>query len=260
MHPSLNIAISAARAAGDHILKYYERRHILQIHEKSKNDFCSEVDLAAEQLIIQMLSKAFPEHGFMAEESGLHQEKSDYIWVIDPLDGTTNYLHGYPFFCVSIGLKINERVECGVVYDPLKQECFSAARGEGARLNDRRLRINQNPPELAAALVGTTVAYTHDVPKAFQPSYESLVTQAGNIRKSGAAALELAYVAANRLDAFIGFELKPWDIIAGALLIKEAGGFVADFSEQQDYLHSGNVICAATKLFKNIVQVSRTVA
>ena len=221
----LNIAVRAARSAGDLILRSAENVGRLQVDEKGKNDYASEVDRMAEREIISIIKAAYPEHAILAEESGEHQG-NDFVWVIDPLDGTTNYLHGFPQYSVSIALKYRGKLEVGVVYDPLRDELFTAKRGGGAMLNNRRLRVtNQN--SLKGALLGTGFPFKTDKHlDAYLGMFRSLTTECAGIRRAGSAALDLAYVAAGRLDGYWEIGIMEWDMAAGILLIKEAGGVV----------------------------------
>ena len=254
MHPLLNIAISAARNASKHIIRYAERIDTLQVIEKHRNDFVSEVDQIAEREIINTIHKAYPDHGILAEESGATQKDNQYLWIIDPLDGTTNYLHGFPHYAVSIAIQIKGRTEHGVIYDPIRQELFTATRGAGAQLNNRRIRVSQRP-NLEGALLGT--GYPHkdmSILPAYLHSFGDLAKLCAGIRRAGAATLDLAYVAAGRLDGFWECGLSPWDMAAGALLIKEAGGLVSDFDGGEDFLSSGNIVAANLKVFKQMLQ------
>ncbi|MCX7116070.1 MAG: inositol monophosphatase family protein [Gammaproteobacteria bacterium] len=253
MQPALNTAITAARKAGDILLQYRERLDRIQISKKAHQDYVSEVDVLAEQAVIQILSKAYPHHGFMAEESGISNTDAIEQWIIDPLDGTTNYIHDYPFFCVSIALKVKNRVECGVIFDPVKQECFIAERGAGARLNDKRLRVSKTV-ELSEALFGTNFSFAPKQDDSFKAGFEHIVTTVAGIRKVGAAALELAYIAAGRLDGFVGINLRPWDLAAGALLVQEAGGMVSDLTGQDYYLKQGHILAGNAKVFRAGIQ------
>lgn len=255
MHPLLNIAIMAARQAGDILLRYRDRLDSIQTYQKGKDDLFSEVDVQAEQTIIKTIAKAYPDHGFIAEESGLTQDDAESVWIIDPLDGTNNYLHGYPWFCVSIAHRVKNKIEHAVVYDPLHQECFIATRGSGARLNDRRLRITK-PSDFSNALIGTSFIHTHH--QEYQAALKIIADRAAGVRKSGAVALELAYVAAGRLNGFIGTGLKPWDIAAGMLLVQEAGGLVSDFAGNEVNLTNGQIVAAPIKTFKPILQAFHT--
>lgn len=255
MHPLANIAVNASRQAGDIILRHLDQVEHLKTSDKGNHDLFSEVDVKAEQAIINTIRKAYPDHGILAEESGHHETNSEVVWIIDPLDGTTNYLHGFPFFCVSIAVQIKNRIEHGVVYDPIRHEWFVATRGSGARLNDRRLRVSKQT-QLGAALLGTGLPF-RDVAlaKRFMPTFEAMFGKCAGVRRSGSAALDLAYVASGRLDGFWEFGLKPWDIAAGTLLIQESGGMVCDLDGGEDFLHQGDIIAATPKLFKSLVQI-----
>ena len=254
MEPLLNIAVNAARQAGDIIIRNMEQVDHMKITPKNGNDFFSEVDIKAEQAIINTILKAYPDHSIMAEESGSHEGSEDYVWIIDPLDGTSNYLHGFPFFAVSIALKIKNRIEHGVVYDPLRHEYFAASRGRGARLNDRRIRVSKQT-QLGSSLLGTGFSGRDSVlNQKYLPTFEALVGKCAGMRRTGSAALDLAYVASGRLDGFWEFGLKPWDIAAGTLLIREAGGLVSDMHGGDDFLKEGNVVAGTPKVFKALLQ------
>jgi len=253
MQPMLNIATRAARQAGEHIIRSFDRGMNLHISTKGQNDFVSDVDKQAETIIIETLHKAYPNHAILAEESGQHYQ-DDYEWVIDPLDGTTNFLHNHPQFCVSIALKYQKRLELAVIYDPLRQELFTASRGEGTQLNDRRIRVS-GLPSLNGALIGTGFPFRiqHHL-ETYLKTFGALFPLVADIRRAGSAALDLAYVAMGRLDGFWEIGLKEWDMAAGVLLIQEAGGFVSDFEGGDDYLKTGNIICGTPKVFKGILQ------
>ncbi len=254
MHPMLNIAVRAARAAGNQILRYVDRLDTLTVSVKQRNDFVSEVDQLAEQAIIQVLRKSYPSHGILAEESGAQSGKDDFTWIIDPLDGTTNFLHGFPQFAVSIGLQRRGQLEQGVVYDPLRNELFTATRGAGALLNDRRLRITRKEG-LEGALLGTGIPFRDEQHlEAYLAMFRDLIPPTAGIRRAGAAALDLAYVAAGRLDGFWEIGLKPWDMAAGVLMILEAGGTVSDFAGGKGYLETGNVVAGAAKLHAQMLK------
>jgi myo-inositol-1(or 4)-monophosphatase len=256
MHPMLNIATRAARAAGDLIVRSLDRVDQLSITTKDRNDYVSEVDRQAEDIIIRALRKAYPHHAILAEESGGHAG-DDYQWVIDPLDGTTNFLHGFPQFAVSIALLHKGRLEQGVVYDPLRQEMFTATRGAGAMLNNRRLRVSPRPG-LAGALLGTGFPYkVHDHLDAYLAMLKDLIKETAGVRRPGSAALDLAYVAAGRLDGFWEIGLNTWDLAAGALLIQEAGGIVGDFTGGPNFLKSGNIVAGNAKIFAAIIKAIR---
>ncbi len=249
----LNTAIRAARAAGDLILRSSDNIGHLKVDQKGKNDYASEVDRTAEREIINIIKTAYPDHGILAEESGV-QEGNDFVWVIDPLDGTTNFLHGFPQYAVSIALKHKGKIEVGVIYDPLRDELFSAKRGGGAMLNSRRLRVT-NQTSLKGALIGTGFPFKSNLHMdAYLAMFRTLATDSAGIRRAGAAALDLAYVAAGRLDGFWEIGLMEWDMAAGILLIKEAGGVVTDFSFNDKYLESGNLIAASPKMHQIMYQ------
>jgi len=256
MHPMLNIATRAARAAGDLIIRHVDRLDTLTVTSKDRNDFVSEVDRQAEDIIIRTLRKAYPKHSILAEESGTH-DGNEYQWIIDPLDGTTNFLHGFPQFAVSIALLHKGRLEQGVVYDPMRQELFQATRGAGAMLNNRRLRVTART-SLAGALLGTGFPYKdHTHLDAYLAMLKDLITETAGIRRPGSAALDLAYVAAGRLDGFWEIGLKPWDLAAGALLIQEAGGIVGDLSGGPSFLKNGHIVAGNAKIFAAIINTIR---
>lgn len=253
MHPMLNIAIRAARAAGNIIVRASDRIDRLDIIIKADNDFVTQIDQQAEKEIITILKNAYPDHSFLAEESGRHGG-NEYQWIIDPLDGTTNFLHGFPQYAVSIALKHRERLDQAVVYDPLRQELFTASRGAGAHLNDRRIRVS-NRPSLEGALLGTGFPFKQqDYLQTYLRTFEVLFPMTAGIRRTGSAALDLAYVAAGRLDGFWEIGLSTWDMAAGVLLILEAGGLVSDFSGDNQYLETGNIVAANPKVFKAMLQ------
>ncbi len=254
MQPLLNIAISAARQAGDIIVRHMEQLDRIKITAKSSQEYFSEVDVKAEQAIISVIHKAYPEHGIIAEESGVQNEGAESVWIIDPLDGTSNYLHGFPFFSVSIALRVKNRIEHGVVYDPLRHECFYASRGRGARLNDRRLRVSKQT-QLSGALLGTGFPFRNiALAQRYLPTFEALFGKCAGVRRTGSAALDLAYVASGRLDGFWEFGLRPWDIAAGSLLVQEAGGLISDLQGSEDYLRQGDVVAGTPKVFKSLLQ------
>ncbi len=254
-HPMLNTAIRAARNAGDIIARAVDRIDRLKIKSKKDNDFVSEIDLQAEQEIINTIKKAYPEHSFLAEESG-KQIGSEYQWIIDPLDGTTNFLYGIPHFAVSIALRVKGRLEVGVIYDPLSQELFTAARGNGAQLNGKRIRVTDRR-SLDGALLGTGIPYTEDQYK-YMDSYfnmmKDLIPGTAGIRRAGSAALDLAYLAAGRFDGFWEFNLNIWDIAAGVILIEEAGGMVSGLRGEPDFLDKGSIVAGNPRIFKAMLQ------
>lgn len=254
MHPLLNIAISASRQGGEVIVRHIEQLDRIKVSAKSARECVSEVDIKSEQAIIHAIHKAYPDHGIIAEESGIHQEDAEVVWIIDPLDGTNNYLHGFPFYSVSIAIRVKNKIEHGVVYDPLRHELFAASRGAGARLNDRRIRVSKQT-QIEDALLGTGLPCKDPTSAAlYLPTLEVMLSQCAGIRRTGSAALDLAYVASGRMDAFWEFGLRPWDIAAGSLLIKEAGGLVSDPMGQEGYLKSGDIVAGTPKVFKALLQ------
>ena len=247
MNPMLTIAIKAARNAGDIIQRASENINQLTIDFKTQNDYVTEIDRAAEQEIINVIRSSFPEHSFLAEETG-KLAGNEYTWIIDPLDGTTNFLHGFPMYAISIALQHKNKLILGLVYDPLRNELFTAERGGGAMLNNRKIRVTQ-PHNLKGTLLGTGFPFKskHNL-DAYLGMFSALVGDTAGIRRAGAAALDLAYVAAGRLDGFWEIGLQPWDMAAGILLIQEAGGVSTDFSFKEDYLTSGNLITGSPKV------------
>lgn len=253
MEPILNIARDAALKAGDVIVRNLDKLDRIAVTNKNVNDFVTEVDVRAEEMIIETIRQAYPSHGILAEESG-EQTGDDTVWIIDPLDGTKNYLHGFPHFAVSIGVQIKGKLEYALIYQPLTKEIFSAKRGSGARLNDRRIRVSKCT-QLTQALIGTGFPFRDK--KNLEPylsTFSALFKQASGIRRAGAAALDLAYVAAGRLDGFWEFNLKPWDLAAGILLIREAGGLICDPHGGDDYFKSGNIVAGNPKICKSLLQ------
>ena len=254
MQPLLNIAVSAARQAGDIIVRHMDQLDRIKITAKNTNEFFCDVDIKAEQAIINAIHKAYPDHGIIAEESGVQNEDAESVWIIDPLDGTNNYIHGFPFYAVSIALRIKNRIEHAVIYDPLRHECFSASRGRGARLNDRRLRVSKQT-QLSAAMLGSGFPVRNEsTAQRYLPTFEALFGKCAGIRSTGSVALDLAYVASGRLDGSWGFGLRPWDLAAGSLLIQEAGGLVSDLQGGEEYLRHGDVVAGTPKVFKALLQ------
>ena len=260
MQPIVNIAVRAARRAGNLIASAVEQVDRLEITEKASNDFVTQVDRQAEEAIISVIRDAYPDHSILGEEGGELEGKKDgvnYQWVIDSLDGTTNFLHGFPQFAVSIGVRYKGRLEHAVIYDPMRQELFTASRGGGAQLNDRRLRVTSRKG-LEGALLGTGFPFKQQQHlDSYMATFKALFPMTAGIRRPGSAALDLAYVAAGRLDGFWEIGLSPWDMAAGALLIQEAGGLVSDFGGGNDYLETGNIVAGNPKVFKAILQTIR---
>ncbi len=260
MEPMINIALRAARKAGENIVRASDDLERFEVIEKGVNDFVTEVDIKAEQEIIYHLQKAYPDHAILGEESGLiGSEDAEYKWIVDPLDGTTNFVRGIPHYAVSIACLHRGKLEHALVLDPVRQEEFTASRGRGAQLNGRRIRVS-NLKTLDGALLGTGIPFKEHCDDKLAPYAKSLETLAGQcagIRRAGAASLDLAYVAAGRLDAFWEIGLSPWDMAAGALLIREAGGLVSDINSSENFLESGNIVAGNPKCFKAVLQVTK---
>lgn len=261
MQPMANIALRAARQAGQIMLRAMDRLDTLDVQEKGRNDFVSNVDKEAETAIIDVLHKAYPEHGILGEEHGLAYTGSsaggdtEFTWIIDPLDGTTNYLQGIPHFCVSIALRRARHLEHGVIFDPLRNEAFSASRGYGAQLNDKRIRVSTiTRLEDAVLATGIPPGAIKAHLDAYMDMLKTLTATCRAMRRAGSAALDLAYVAAGRVDGFWEFALSPWDIAAGTVIVREAGGFVGSPSGGDQFMDSGNIVAANSKVFKLMVQ------
>ena len=250
----LNIAVRAARAAGNIIIRQIDQAQDLPATEKSRNNYVTEVDKQAETAIIDTLLKAYPKHAILAEESGT-RGNDDYVWIIDPLDGTTNFMHGFPHFAVSIALQHKGKLQQAVIYDPFRQELFTASRGDGAYLNERRMRVSKRK-NLEGALIGTGFPFGESAHiDRFLETCRILLPVTAGIRRAGAATLDLAYVACGRLDGFWEFGLQPWDIAAGALLIEEAGGLVSDINGGSAFMESGNVLAAAPGVHEEMLSL-----
>ena len=256
MHPMLNTAVKAARRAGHIILRYAPQLERLAIETKGRNDFVTEVDHMAEQEIIDILQRAYPDHGILAEESGSHTIAAggdEYRWIIDPLDGTTNFLHGYPQYAVSIALQHKGKLDQAVIFDPLRDELFTASRGTGAQLNDRRIRVS-GLRKFETALLGTGFPFKDQTYlDTWIESFRPMIGQTAGVRRAGSAALDLAHVACGRLDGFWEFGLKPWDMAAGILLIEEAGGMVSGMSGRQDFFETGHILAASPKMHEEML-------
>jgi myo-inositol-1(or 4)-monophosphatase len=257
LHPMLNIAVKAARAAGAIINRAALDVELLKVNTKNPNDFVTEVDLAAERVIIETLLEAYPGHGILAEESGRSHgaRDSDYVWIIDPLDGTTNFIHGLPTYAVSIALSYRNQVQQAVVYDPARNDLFFASKGRGAFLNDRRLRVSKRI-RLSESLIGTGFPFRKgDNLKRYLKIFEEIIQACAGLRRPGAAALDLCYVAAGWYDGFFETGLSPWDIAAGSLMVSEAGGLIGNFTGEADYLFQREVVAGNPKIFGQLVQM-----
>lgn len=254
----LAIAVKAARRAGTIVSRAARDVDLLAITRKGHSDFVTEVDRAAEQAVIEVLRRAYPEHAILAEESGASTGsagRSEYTWIIDPLDGTTNFIHGFPQYAVSIALRHKDVLTQAVIYDPSKNELFTASRGRGAYLNERRIRVSKRA-QLADALIGTGFPFRElQHFEEYLAIFREVTKCTAGIRRAGAAALDIAYVAAGRLDGFWEMGLSPWDMAAGALLVQEAGGLVGDFRGDPGYLDSGRIVCGNPKIFVQLLHI-----
>jgi len=255
MHPMLNIAVRAARSAGNVITRAFEQPDKIEIESKGTNDFVTNVDISAEQAIIETLQKSYPDHGIISEEYGVIEGKDkDFQWIIDPLDGTTNFVKGIPHFAISIALKVKGKLDQAVVYDPIRGELFTASRGKGAQLNGFRIRVKQSK-DLNGAVLATGFPFKKKQHlDAYMNMFKSLFVKTADMRRAGSAALDLAYVAAGRVDGFFEIGLKPWDTAAGELLIIEAGGLVTDFTGGHNHSKSGNIVASSPRLLKEILK------
>jgi len=257
MHAMLNIAVRAARAAGRLAVKSFNEPQHLEVESKGLHDYVTNVDKACEQVIISTILKSYPDHQILAEESGENGVQGDYQWIIDPIDGTTNFMRGIPHFCISIALAFKGSVQHAVVYDPVREEMFTASRGAGAQLNGYRIRVGGGK-DLNGALLATGFPFRM---KHFLPDYQTVFNkffeQAADIRRAGAAALDLAYVAAGRYDGFWEAGLKIWDTAAGDLLVREAGGVVTDFGGGMNHAQSGNIVAASPRVLQAMVTQMR---
>lgn len=254
MHPMLNIAVRAARSAGDFIARSFESQIILETEKKGDNDYVTQIDVEAEKIIISKIKQSYPDHTFVGEESGLTEGDAEYKWVIDPLDGTTNFIKGIPHFCVSIALMHKGKLDQAVVFDPIRSELFSASKGSGAQLNNFRLRVNTGK-DMTDSLLATAFPFKNkdELPEALR-RFESIFAECGDVRRTGSAALDMAYVAAGRLDGYWEKGIKPWDIAAGELLVREAGGLVTDFAGGHDHMQKGEVVAGHPKLLQLMVK------
>ncbi|MDT8439521.1 MAG: inositol monophosphatase family protein [Wenzhouxiangellaceae bacterium] len=247
-HAFVNTASEAARKAGDLMLKYRDRTDAIPVERKARGDYVSEIDRACEELIRTELKRRYPEHAIVGEEQGGKVGDAEHVWLVDPIDGTTNYLRGIPHYAVSIALLVRGRVEHGVILDPVRDELFTASRGDGAMLNNRRIRVSGRE-QLDGAIVGTALPFrSRRLLPAYMGMFNAITEKAEDIRRAGAASLDLAYVACGRLDGYWELALKPWDTAAGALLVQEAGGVVMDIAGGDQWLNSGHILAAPFKL------------
>ncbi|MBF0137824.1 MAG: inositol monophosphatase [Magnetococcus sp. DMHC-1] len=258
--PILTVAIRAARKAGSIALRHFDRRDELTIREKHPHDFVSDADTHVEKEILYHLRKAYPQHGILAEESAFDNKlRQGAYWIIDPIDGTTNFLHGIPHFSISIALAQDDQIMAGLVFDPVKDELFAAERGRGAFLNDRRIRVANTRSLADAFLVTGFPVHNRALRPLYLQSFTTLLMASGpGVRRTGSAALDLAYTAAGRFDGFWELDLNPWDIAAGALLVREAGGFVSDLNGENGFLESGDILAANPPLHAELLATIRS--
>lgn len=250
----VNIAVRAARRAGSIINRAADNLDVLTVRHKSLNDLVSEVDRAAEDAIIETIKNAYPQHAILAEESGATGD-SEYVWIIDPLDGTTNFLHGLPIYAVSIALAHRGQLQHAVIYDPTRNDLYTASRGSGAFLNDRRLRVSRRD-KLIDGLIGTGFPFRmFEYLDPYIAMLKELMTKSAGVRRPGSAALDLAAVAAGRLDGFWEIGLSPWDMAAGVLMITEAGGMVSDLQGGDQYMQRGQIVAGNPKILAQLLQV-----
>jgi len=261
MQPMVNVALTAARKSGNYLCQAFDRGDPLEITSKGRNDFVTQVDQKSEAILVEALLTTYPDHGILTEESGqIGNPHSEYQWIIDPLDGTTNFIHHIPHFAISMAVKKNNQLEHAVVFNPMLQEEFTASRGYGAQLNNKRLRVSQCH-SLESALLATGFPFHTDnlnYLDDYMAMLKHFLPQTAGIRRAGAAALDLAYTAAGRYDGYWELGLKPWDVAAGALLIQEAGGLIGDINGGHQHVESGHVVCGNPKIFKILLQALRS--
>jgi myo-inositol-1(or 4)-monophosphatase len=253
-HSVVNIAVGAAQAAGEIMRRHFHRVDAIPIERKARHDYVSEVDRACEAEIVRQIRRFYPDHAFLCEESGQSGD-GNIVWVIDPLDGTSNYLHGLPHFAVSIAQQVNGRTEHGVVFDPMREELFTASRGSGAFLNNKRIRVSGRT-KLDEAIVATAFPFRRrELLQAYGRIFQAVFEKVEDFRRAGTACLDLTWVAAGRLDGFFEIGLQPWDVAAGALIVREAGGVVMNFSGHDDVENSGTIIAAPYKLMTQLLSM-----
>lgn len=254
LHPILNVAVQAVRQSSRAILRYLDQLDRVRVTEKAPNDFVTQVDELSQEIIIETIQKSYPQHAIIAEETNaLQTRESEYTWVIDPIDGTTNFIRGLPHFCISIGIMKKDQVEFGVIYDPVRQELFTATRGQGAFVNSRRMRVS-NTKKLSESVLAT--GFPNQINESTQKMLGAFLTGCMDMRATGSAALDLAYVAAGRLDGYWESGLQIWDIAAGALMVQESGGKITDFRGENQYLQNGNVLATNFKLHAEMLTLT----
>lgn len=250
----LNIAVRAARVAGNIIMRGYENRNDLKLEQKGEHDFVTQIDKEAEQAIIQKIQQSYPDHAFIGEESGNTGENAEYTWIIDPIDGTTNFIKGIPHFAISIALLHKGRLDQGLIFDPIRSELFTAGRGSGAQLNGYRIRAS-NAKDLSNTVLATAFPFRNrDQFTEFNKTFCNIFAQAGDVRRTGCAALDLAYVAAGRFDGYWERGIESWDIAAGELIVREAGGIVTDFKGNNDPLYAGEIVAGNPRILRQLLK------
>lgn len=253
-HSVINVAVGAAYAAGEIMRRQFDKVGGIPYQRKARHDYVTEIDRACEEAIVREIRRYHPDHAFLCEESGAFGD-SDIVWIIDPLDGTSNYLHGFPHFAVSIAQQVNGRTEHGVIYDPIRDELFTATRGNGAVLNNRRIRVSSRT-ELEGAILATAFPFRQrDKLQRYGRVFQAVFEKVEDFRRAGTACLDLAWVAAGRMDGYFEIGLKPWDVAAGALIVREAGGVVMDFSGNDDVENSESLIAAPYKIMTPLRQI-----
>ncbi|MGY0398435.1 MAG: inositol monophosphatase family protein [Ostreibacterium sp.] len=258
MHPMLTIAKRAAYSAATIITQSFDRLNRIDIREKAPNDYVSEIDIAVEASLIKTIHEAYPHHQIIAEESGkTGPDNSEYRWVIDPIDGTTNFIKGLPHFAISIALYKQKKLEAGLVYQPITNEMFSASRGAGATLNDHKIRVAKTLPENAVIITGIPYRHPHLMPMQIN-QIKKVLSTFPDIRRLGSAALDLCYVACGRVDGYFELGLAEWDIAAGALIAQESGAIVSDTNGEFNHLKTGNIVAAPPKVYKKLIKITKT--
>lgn len=253
MHPLLTIAKRAAFAAGEVITPAFEQLNRIEIREKAPNDYVSNVDIASEEMLINVIRESYPEHAILGEESGeTGNTDSEYRWLLDPIDGTTNFIKGIPHFAISIGILKNNKLEAGLVYNPMTDELFCAARGQGATLNDKKIRASAVLPE--NAVIATGFPKKPELHTRAMTGLKNVLMTFPDIRRAGAASLDLCYVASGRVDGYYEFGLSQWDVAAGALIAQESGAIVSDVSGELTYLQTGHILAAPPKVYKALIK------
>lgn len=253
LHAINTIALQAARRASSMMIGALSRLNTIQVKEKGRNDYVTEVDLRAEEIIVEILTEAYPDYGILSEEGGLMKENEDTFWIIDPLDGTKNYIHGVPHFSISIALSVKAEIHHGMIYDPIREEVFAASKGAGAFLNQRRLRVSEQST-LPGALIGTGFPYREQAQlDQYLGQLKRILSKVGGVRRTGSAALDLAYVAAGRYDGFWETGLKIWDVAAASIIVKEAGGIISDYDGKEQTFKADQIVAGNENIHGQLI-------